>query len=320
MTLSNDSKAVIALTTRLGSSGRPSLTAQRWHRLATALSDAGHAPSDVFDSALDLRGVPGVKPETADAVDQLLEDAAAATLEAEELGRRGVWVTTIVDEDYPPTLIGRLADHAPPVVFGVGNRSLLNELGVGVVGSREVGDAGAEVAKSLAVEAVSMGLPVVSGGARGIDQLAMNSAYVEGGSVIGVLADSLLSRIRSPEILEALDEGRTCLLTQQAPASGFSPAAAMGRNKLIYAFSGWTVVVASDRDSGGTWAGANEALKAGNGKVLVWRGEGEGPGNAELERLGAVPIKAVDELRRLVVKEATPPEQLSLVDGGSPHA
>ena len=106
-------------------------------------------------------GLPGVKPETADAVDQLLEDAAAATLEAEELGRRGVWVTTIVDEDYPPTLIGRLADHAPPVIFGVGNRSLLNEPGVGVVGSREVGDAGAEVAKSLAVEA---SVPGASGG------------------------------------------------------------------------------------------------------------------------------------------------------------
>ena len=306
MTLSNDSKAVIALTTRLGSSQRPSLTAQRWHRLAAALRDSGHSPSDVFDSALDLSQVPGVKPETADAVAQLLVDAAAATLEAEELGRRGIWVTTIVDDEYPSNLIGRLGDHAPPVIFGVGSRALLAQPGVGIVGSREIGDVGAEVAKSLAAEAVSLRFPVVSGGARGIDQLAMNSAYSKGGSVVGVLADSLLSRIRNPEILEALDEGRTCLLTQQAPASGFSPAAAMGRNKLIYALSSVTVVVASDLESGGTWAGATEALKTGNGRVVVWRGEGEGPGNAELERLGAVPIKATEDLRQLVVDSGTP--------------
>ncbi len=315
MTLSSDAKVVIALTTRLGSSQRPSLTAQRWHRLAAALRDSGHSPADIFDSSLDLGQLPGVKPETADSVEQLLEDAAAATLEAEELGRRGVWITTIVDDDYPPALTDRLADHAPPVIFGVGNRSLLSTPGIGIVGSREIGETGADVAKALAAKAVSLGRTVVSGGARGIDQLAMNSAYSEGGSVIGVLADSLLTRIRSPGVLEALDEGRTCLLTQQAPASGFSPAAAMSRNKLIYALSLLTVVVASDRESSGTWAGATEALKVGNGQVVVWRGDGEGPGNAELERLGAVPVKASDELRGLAEATIKSPEQLSLIDG-----
>ncbi|MEX1124534.1 MAG: DNA-processing protein DprA [Acidimicrobiia bacterium] len=316
MTLSNDSKAVIALTTRLGSSQRPSLTAQRWHRLVGALRDSGHSPSDIFDSSLDLRQVPGVKRETADTVERLLEDAAAATLEAEELGRRGVWVTTTADDEYPPALADRLGDNAPPVIFGVGDPGLLSTPGIGIVGSREIGETGADVAKTLATEAVSLGRSVVSGGARGIDQLAMNAAYQSGGSVIGVLADSLLSRIRSPEVLEALDEGRTCLLTQQAPASGFSPAAAMGRNKLIYALSELTIVVASDRESGGTWAGATEALKMGNGQVVVWRGDGEGPGNSELEKLGAIPIKAVDELQTIVDQPTeVQAEQLSLIDG-----
>jgi predicted Rossmann fold nucleotide-binding protein DprA/Smf involved in DNA uptake len=258
--------------------------------------------------------VPGVKPETADTVERLLEDAAAATLEAEELGRRGVWVTTTADADYPPALAERLADNAPPVIFGVGDPGLLSTPSFGIVGSREIGEVGADVAKTLATEAASLGRSVVSGGARGIDQLAMNSAYQSGGSVIGVLADSLLSRIRSPGVLEALDEGRTCLLTQQTPASGFSPAAAMSRNKLIYALSELTIVVASDRESGGTWSGATEALKSANGRVVVWRGDGEGPGNRELERLGAVPIKTIGDLRGLLGTSSKPPEQLSLIN------
>jgi hypothetical protein len=44
------------------------------------------------------------------------------------------------------------------------------------------------------------------------------------------------------------------------------------------------------KDSGGTWAGATEALKKNTATVLVWRGEGERPGNAALVDRSGVPI------------------------------
>lgn len=87
---------------------------------------------------------------------------------------------------------------------------------------------------------------------------------------------------------------------------------------MIYALSQPTVVVASDREAGGTWAGATEALKTKNGQVAVWRGEGEGPGNSELERLGATPIKAIEDLGRMLqTRSSQSSEQLSLIDGDS---
>ena len=70
----------------------------------------------------------------------------------------------------------------------------------------------------------------------------------------------------------------------------------MGRNKLIYALSKITVVVACETDRGGTWSGATEALEAGLGRVGVWRGPGEGPGNKLLEERGAQPIRSINEL------------------------
>jgi predicted Rossmann fold nucleotide-binding protein DprA/Smf involved in DNA uptake len=313
--ISNDAKAVIALTTRLGDRQRPSLTATEWHHFETVLRDAGLRPAEVFDT--DTHDIPGIDPEVSSRVGALISDGAAATIEADELNHKGVWITTLVDENYPASLVDRLGPKAPPVLFGVGNQNLLQTPGVGIVGSREIAEAGAEVARELARATVSLERPVVSGGARGVDQLAMNAAFTEGGQVIGVLADSLLSRIRKPEILEALDEGKTCLLTQQAPSSGFTPAAAMSRNKLIYALSDVTVVVASDVETGGTWAGATEALRAGNGTVAVWRGEGEGPGNPILEGKGAVPIKGVDDLPGLLASiPEDPPGQLSLIGPG----
>ncbi len=315
MTLTNDAKAVIALTTRLGSRQRPSLSAQRWHRFAGALRDSGHTPADVFDSSVNLKDVPGLDREEVETVELLVSDGAAAMLEADELSRKGIWAITVVDDAYPTQLSDRLKSNAPPVIFGVGNQSLLTRGGIGIVGSRDVGEKAASAAKEMASEAVDLGRTVVSGGARGVDQLAMNAAFMAGGQVVGVLADSLLSRIRKPDVLRALDEGDVCLITQQSPSSGFTPASAMSRNKLIYGLSELTVVVCSDLESGGTWAGATEALKSSNGIVVVWRGEGEGPGNSELEKLGAIRVVSAKDLPGVLDRPTPEPaEQLSLIE------
>lgn len=312
MTLTNDAKAVVALTTRLGQRKRPSLTAKKWHQLANALRDGGRNPADIFSQSFDPHEVPGVDPEVAVRIEALLDDGASATLEAEELSLKGIWTITIVDDSYPRSLMARLGDQAPPVLFGTGDRELLQVPGIGVVGSRDVEQPGADVAAVVARQAVSLGYPVVSGGARGIDQLAMNAAYIADGSVIGVLADSLIGRIRKPDVLQALDDGKTCLISQQVPSAGFTPASAMSRNKLVYALSAATVIVASAEESGGTWTGAVEAIRASNGIVIVWRGEGEGRGNQALERLGAHAMADVGELSELRLASPEQTEQLRL--------
>ncbi len=60
MTLTDDAKAVVALTTRLGERSRPSLTAKMWHRLAASLEADGRRPAEVFDHAFDPAAVAGV--------------------------------------------------------------------------------------------------------------------------------------------------------------------------------------------------------------------------------------------------------------------
>ena len=311
MAFSDDAKAVIALTTRLGDSSRPSLSLTRWHRFSTALADAGLRPAQIFTAGFDP-ALPGVPGEVAESVRDLLADAPAATVAAADLENKGIWTLTVADDDYPAALSERLGRLTPPVIHGVGSTALLAERGIAIVGSRDVTEEGAAAAGSVARTAVKAGHTVVSGGARGVDQLAMNAAFSSGGRVLGVIADSLQDRIRKPDVLHALDSGNTTLVTQQAPSAGFSPASAMSRNKLIYAMSRVTVVVASDLESGGTWSGAAEALKASNGVIAVWRGPGEGPGNARLVEMGAVAMSSADQvLECLEVQPGASPEQLS---------
>src|SRR5207302_2401868 len=130
-------------------------------------------------------------------------------------------------------------------------------------------------------------------GAKGIDRLAMGSALAAGGVAVAVLADSLERTVRDAEIRRMVGEDRLCLCTPYKPTAGFSVANAMGRNKLIYALSQATLVVTSDLEKGGSWAGAQEALRQHTAPVLVWTGEGAGPGNTRLAELGARHVSSV---------------------------
>ena len=79
--------------------------------------------------------------------------------------------------------------------------------------------------------------------------------------------------------------GTRLLCTPYAPDARATAAARTGRDRLIHALSRLTVVVATE-PSGDPWTGAVAAIDAGF-TVAVWRGPGEGDGNAALEAHGA---------------------------------
>jgi predicted Rossmann fold nucleotide-binding protein DprA/Smf involved in DNA uptake len=72
------------------------------------------------------------------------------------------------------------------------------------------------------------------------------------------------------------------------PSAGFSVGAAMGRNRLIYCLADYAIVVASDAETGGTWAGATETLKNNWVPVFVFEHEQMPEGNKLLLQKGAL--------------------------------
>jgi predicted Rossmann fold nucleotide-binding protein DprA/Smf involved in DNA uptake len=137
-------------------------------------------------------------------------------------------------------------------------------------------------------------MPVVSGGARGVDQIAMSSALEAGGVVVGVLADSLLRRSVSREARYALADGRLLLISPYDPEAGFNVGTAMGRNKLIYALADYGLVVSADYGKGGTWEGAQEELRRKPGRSVFVHLTGSVPaGNRKLVELGALGFPSI---------------------------
>ncbi len=178
---------------------------------------------------------------------------------------KGLWVLCRSDDAYPQRLKRKFQGMAPPILYGAGDAGLLDRGGLAVVGSRNIGAKEEEFTASVARRCAYDGMQVVSGGARGVDEVSMREAMAAGGCVVGVLADGLLRKSLRKDHREAIHDRRLAMISTVHPEAGFNVGAAMGRNKLIYAFADFGLAVKAELKKGGTWAGAEEELKRTNG-------------------------------------------------------
>jgi DNA processing protein len=329
--LSDDGHAVLALCSAFAlpeadsTGGAAPFTLSEWNQLARQIHESSwKRPAELQGQSVDeITKELAIASDQADRIAKLLERGGRLALELDSLFSRGMWALTRVDELYPARLRDTLKHQSPTVLFGAGEIHLLRRAGVAVIGSRNIDEAGAAFAKEVGRKTVAAGLPVVSGGARGTDRLAMDGAMEAEGSAIGVLADSLEATIRKSDVREFLIDGRLVLLTGYAPTAGFSVGAAMGRNKVIYGLSEFAVVVSSDFQTGGTWAGAVEALKGGWCPVFVREGADTPKGNHELVKKGGLPLpqgdlEKIGNLAEWMGERARPtPRELELFDAPS---
>lgn len=297
--------AALALTSRLVPSDVKPLTASEFWPLTRTANLAGLVGMTVES----IHDHYALGAELSNRVARLLARGTALALSIEQLEQQGIWTASALGDFYPGRLRDRLADNAPPYLHGVGDAALLTDDGVGVVGSRDVDADGAQVARDIAQISVAANHPLISGGARGVDRHSMNSAFEHGGAVVGVLADSLVQAVTKPSTRQAISSGQVCLITPYIPTAPFSAGNAMGRNKLIYGLSRYVVVVRSDDGSGGTWAGAAEAIKKRISNVVSWTGSGSAAGNTALVGLGATELTAISEFSAML--EVTPPQPLA---------
>lgn len=265
MTISPDSQAILLLCSHIGllsDSEYSSLTLKEWNPLAKKLHSISMRPSDLIGVApKEIQNQLGINLVEAERYYHLLQRSGSLAIELERLESLGIHVLTRADQDYPVRYRQRLKDAAPAILFYAGEKTLLGQPGIAVVGSRHLDEAGMACAEFVGNSCGLSGLVLYSGGAKGVDTISMNAALTSRGTAVGILADSLEKSIRNPENRAAISRGDLCLATPYSPNAPFSVGTAMGRNKLIYTLADYAIVVASDTKKGGTWAGATEALR-----------------------------------------------------------
>jgi len=294
--LTPDTQAILLICGSLGQDRgaypQP-LTSMEFSRLAQWLDSRCLQPADLLNKDI----IAGLEENRALKNDPrrlraLLNRGGALAINVEGWTNKGLWIMSRYDKDYPYRWIKRLGHYAPALVYGAGNRDLLSKGGLAIVGSRDVSEKGIAVARRAANICSNEGMQIISGGARGVDREAMISALLQGGNVIGVLADSLERSSFSSKYRRALRAGKLTLVSPYDPRASFNVGNAMNRNKLVYCLSDCALVVSSAFGKGGTWAGATENLKRKWVPVFVFEGDGVPDGNRFLIEEGAIGLNS----------------------------
>ena len=292
--LTPNTQAILLLTAPLiagrTEASRDLLSLGEYNRLTRILREMKKQPADLIgadaEELMDLCARPFGRAR----LDALLGRGFLLSQVVERWNVRAIWVISRADACYPKRLKARLKEDAPPLLYGCGMISLLEKGGLAVVGSRHVNEELVGFTENVGRLSAEAHRLIVSGGAKGIDQAAMRGALQAGGEVAGVMADSLERAALARDNREPLMEERLVLVSPYDPAAGFNVGNAMQRNKLIYALADAALVVTSDLNKGGTWAGAIEQLDRFHFvPVFVRNGANAGKGNSALLHRGGKP-------------------------------
>jgi predicted Rossmann fold nucleotide-binding protein DprA/Smf involved in DNA uptake len=292
MDINLNTQAILLLTTWFTKAAKTDpkpLTPSEWGRFAYWLKDQDKTPAGLLESVSATDYLAGWADAriSIERIEYLLGRSVALSLSWEKWQRAGLWVMTRSDSDYPSRLKKHLKADAPPVLFGCGNRQLLDKGGTAVVGSRDATPEQLAATTRIAGDTATQGYSVVSGGARGVDEVAMLGALEKEGTVIGILADSLLRSATSSKYRSGLISKNLVLVSPFNPETGFDVGNAMARNKYIYCLSDAAIVVATGKGSGGTWSGAVENLKRDWVPLWVLNNPDPNSGNSALVKQGA---------------------------------
>jgi DNA processing protein len=105
------------------------------------------------------------------------------------LNKSGGRIVTFWDADYPANL-KRIYDP-PPYLWILGTLQPRDASGLAIVGTRSPTPYGIQVADRMSAGLASLGLPIVSGLARGIDTAAHGAAVRVGGRTIAVIGSGI---------------------------------------------------------------------------------------------------------------------------------
>lgn len=151
------------------------------------------------------------------------------------------------DPCFPPAL--KTIENAPPLLIVKGNKALLKESMISIVGSRNASYNGQHFATSLSQKLAAEGLVIVSGFARGIDTAAHKGAKDR---TVAIMAGGL-EKIYPPQnetlYKEILEKGGL-FMSEMPMGTAEHPQLFPRRNRLIAGISKGTLVVEAERKSG----------------------------------------------------------------------
>lgn len=282
------------------------LGSKKLHRIYKAATDSGVSMEQLC--LLESEKLQTLLPRLGRVAFDLMKAEDGVEQDFQMLLEKGVKPVHVGHESYPQTLLRRLDDNAPPLLFCCGNLGLLDTEGVAIVGSRHASVKALDIAYRLAKHLAQSGKNVISGYAAGVDTQAHLGALHQDGTTTIVLSMGILGFSKRREFEDTGWENDFLVISQFHPSERWRARNAMIRNRLLCALSRAVVVVESGPekdDSGkmsGSFAAGKAAMEMGIPLFVVDPAALSKPslGNAELIRLGATELTVENDLDHAV--------------------
>lgn len=160
-----------------------------------------------------------------------------------KLNKFGIKVLLLSDNDYPQLL--KEINDPPAMLYVRGEILPVDELSIGVVGSRKYTDYGERATVKIVTPLVQSKITIISGLALGIDTLAHKAALDGGGRTIGVLGCGLdqiypMSNVR---LADQIIQGRGAIISEFPLGTPAYRSNFPMRNRIIAGLSIGTLVV-----------------------------------------------------------------------------
>ena len=235
-----------------------------------------------------------LKTEIIQKLEQAKEKLVGQAFLVEKLSHEHIHLLTVFDENYPRLLkLALNRNQLPPVLCYAGDLQILERQTIGIIGSRNAGESSLAFTREIAQFLAEKGANIISGNARGVDRAAFEGATsTDNGHTTVVLPHGIrkLSGVQMRNLVPKIEAGNVFLMSQFHPDAPWVVSRAMERNKVVTGLA-QVVIVAEADIKGGTWEGANGALK--QGRPLYVRQTVSSPllaGNDALIDLGGLPL------------------------------
>lgn len=210
---------------------------------------------------------------------------------AESLYSQGYEIIPITSPEYSKTLKETLKkEYSPAVLYIKGNRQILSEKSVAIVGSRNASDISLQFTDNIAKVASKEYKVVVSGFAKGVDKQALDSSIAYKGQSIIVLPQGITTFSSGYKTYyRQIVDGDVLVLSTFHPKVPWRTDLAMARNTIIYGLAD-EIYVAESSDSGGTWSGVKDGLR--KKRIIYVRKPEAAEKNANLQliKMGAIAV------------------------------
>lgn len=207
----------------------------------------------------------------------------------------GIRILSIFDQEYPISLKQL---HDPPLVLYIKGELPKELYRVAIVGSRECTHYGIRAAEEFANQLAYAGIPIISGGAKGIDSTAHRACIKAGGKTVAVMGCGLdiVYPSENAELFQKIAENGA-IISEFPPATPPMAINFPQRNRIIVGLSQAVIVAEAARNSGATIT-ANIAADEGREVYCVPGNifDGTSAGCNELIRTGACLITSADEI------------------------